>query len=153
MAIKAKFNIDKLFEGVYAKVEVIQKSVLGAIEKACINTVEKARSLNTYSDRTGVLRSSIGYVIYDHGEKVAENFELKNGPEGSGEEGEATGKAMALQVAESWPNCIVAVIVAGADYALYVESKGLDVLTGPCNELEDLLKQNIEDAIDTLKNG
>ncbi len=38
--IVAKFDIDKLFEGVYAKVEDIQDAVIQAIELACLDTVK-----------------------------------------------------------------------------------------------------------------
>lgn len=40
MAIKAKFDIDKLFEGVYANVEDIQDAVIEAIKAACLDTVK-----------------------------------------------------------------------------------------------------------------
>lgn len=149
MAIKAKFDIDKLFESVYARVEDIQDAVIEAIKAACLQTVANARRLNTYKDRTTLLRSSIGFVIYDHGKKVAENFEARNGEKGS--EGAALGKSIAEQAAASWPNCIVAAVVAGADYALYVESKGLDVISGPCNELNSLLQQYLTEAVASFK--
>lgn len=147
--IKAKFDIDKLFEGVHAKVEDIQDAVIQAIQAACLDTVANARGLNTYKDKTTLLRSSIGFVIYDHGKKVAEDFEARNGERGS--EGAAIGKSVAEQAAASWPNCIIAVVVAGADYALYVESKGYDVISGPCNELNGLLQQRLEGAVASFK--
>lgn len=149
MAIKAKFDIDKLFAGVFARVEDIQDAVIEAIKAACLDTVVNARGLNTYKDRSGLLRSSIGFVIYDHGKKIAENFEARNGEKGS--EGTAAGKSVAEQAAASWPNCIVAVVVAGADYALYVESKGYDVISGPCNELNSLLQQRLTGALASFK--
>ena len=90
MAIKAKFDIDKLFEGVYAKVEDIQDAVIEAIKAACLQTVANARRLDTYKDKTTLLRSSIGFVIYDHGKKVTDNFEARNGEKGS--EGASLGK-------------------------------------------------------------
>ena len=149
MAIVAKFDIDKLFEGVYAKVEDIQDAVIEAIKDACLQTVANARRLYTYKDKTTLLRSSIGFVIYDHGTKVADNFEARNGEKGS--EGAALGRKVAEQAAASWPNSIVAVVVAGADYALYVESKGYDVISGPCNELNGLLKQHLAQAVASFK--
>lgn len=147
--IVAKFDIDKLFEGVYAKVEDIQDAVIEAIKAACLQTVANARRLDTYKDLTTLLRSSIGFVIYDHGTKVADNFEARNGEKGS--EGAALGKRVAEQAAASWPNSIVAVVVAGADYALYVESKGYDVISGPCSELNAILSKYIQIAIEELR--
>lgn len=58
---------------------------------------------------------------------------------------------MAAEAAAQYPNDIVAVIVAAADYALYVESKGYDVITGPCSELNGILTKYIQIAIDELR--
>lgn len=59
--------------------EDIQDAVIDAIKAACLQTVANARRLDTYKDKTTLLRSSIGFVIYDHGTKVADNFEARNG--------------------------------------------------------------------------
>lgn len=162
MATVAKFDIDKLFEGVYEKVEYIQDEVIEAIQGACLQTVVNARNLPSlsaefrniphqpnYIDDSGLLRGSIGFVIYEHGKKVVDNFEARNGEKGS--EGAALGKKVAEQAAAQYPNDIVAVIVAGADYALYVESKGYDVISGSCNELNGLLKQYLAQAVAKFK--
>ena len=42
-------------------------------------------------------------------------------------------------------------IVAAADYALYVESKGYDVISGPCSELNAILSKYIQIAIEELR--
>lgn len=149
MKIKARFNIDKLFEGIYEKVEIITDTVIEAIQMACLEATNKAKGLNTYKDQTHYLRSSIGFVIYDHGEKVTEEFTSSGGTKGN--EGVAEGKRIAAEAATQYPNDIVAVIVAAADYALYVESKGYDVITGPCNELNAILEKYLRIAIEELR--
>lgn len=149
MAIKARFNIDKLFEGVYEKVEIITDTVIDAIQMACLEVTNAAKALDTYKDQTHYLRSSIGFVIYDHGEKVAEKFTSSGGTKGS--EGVAEGQRIAAEAAAQYPNDIVGVIVAAADYALYVESKGYDVITGPCNELNAILEKYLRIAIEELR--
>ena len=58
---------------------------------------------------------------------------------------------MAAQAAAQYPNDIVAVIVAAADYALYVESKGYDVISGPCSELNGIFSKYIRIAIEELR--
>ena len=145
MSIIAKFDIDKLFEGVYAEVEDITDAVRESIKAACLQTVKAARLLNTYKDRTTLLRSSIGYVLYDHGQKVEESFQSVGGSGGSA--GVNKGRSVAMAAAADYPEAIVAVIVAGADYALYVESKGYDVITGPCHELNNILRQYLKEAL------
>ena len=125
--IVAKFDIDKLFAGVYEAVDIITATVVDAMQMACLEVTRNAKLLNTYKDRTHLLRSSIGFVIYNHGKKVAE------------------------EAAAQDPNDIVAVIVAAADYALYVESKGYDVISGPCSELNAILSKYIQIAIEELR--
>ena len=141
--IVAKFDIDKLFAGVYEAVDIITATVVDAMQMACLEVTQNAKLLNTYKDRTHLLRSSIGFVIYNHGEKVAESFGSTGGVE--------KGKRMAEEAAAQYPNDIVAVIVAAADYALYVESKGYDVISGPCSELNAILSKYIQIAIEELR--
>ena len=142
--IVAKFDIDKLFAGVYEAVDIITATVVDAMQMACLEVTRNAKLLNTYKDRTHLLRSSIGFVIYNHGEKVAESFSSTGGEKGS--QGVEEGKRMAAQAAAQYPNDIVA-----ADYALYVESKGYDVISGPCSELNGILSKYIRIAIEELR--
>ena len=81
--IVAKFDIDKLFAGVYEAVDIITATVVDAMQMACLEVTQNAKLLNTYKDRTHLLRSSIGFVIYNHGEKVAESFGSTGGEKGS----------------------------------------------------------------------
>lgn len=144
MKIEPKFNIDQLFSDIGRKVNTLIEGVIEAMVKTCLEITTEAKQLNTYQDRTNNLRSSIGYVVYERGEKKAEHFTQSGvGAEGTGADGIAAGKAIAAQAATEYPNDIVGVIVAGADYALYVESKGLDVLTGPCTKLYSTFEKNL----------
>ena len=147
--IVAKFDIDKLFANAYKRIDIITATVIEAMQMACLEVTRDAKLLNTYKDRTHFLRSSIGFVIYNHGEKVAESFSSTGGEKGS--EGVEEGKRMAAQAAAQYPNDIVAVIVAAADYALYVESKGYDVISGPCSELNSILSRYIQMAVEELR--
>lgn len=61
--IVAKFDIDKLFAGVYEAVDIITATVVDAMQMACLEVTRNAKLLNTYKDRTHLLRSSIGFVI------------------------------------------------------------------------------------------
>jgi hypothetical protein len=134
MAIKFNGDLDKIFGNIYKKFEEqITPSLIEAVESVCMDVVRQAKQLNTYTDQTGNLRSSIGYVIYRNGEKKKELFTAVK----KGEEGLKTGAQMANAVAQSWGATvgIVAVIVAGMDYALIVESYGYDVITGPSKNL------------------
>ncbi len=82
--------------------------------------VKYAKDKHNYTDRTGNLTNSIGYV-------VVRNKEIVFGPDQS-----STGQAAALQAAlkmiDTLPDCISLIIVAGMNYAAYVEAKGYNVI-------------------------
>lgn len=149
MAITQRFDIGKLFAGVRAKVDIITDSVLDALQMACLEVTNNAKALSTYKDQTHYLRSSIGFVVFDHGEKIAETFTSTGGEAGSA--GAKAGREIAEEAAKQYTNEIVAVIVAGADYALYVESKGYDVISGPCSELNEVLSKYLKIVIEELR--
>lgn len=95
--------------------------------------VKYAREHGSYTDRTGNLRNSIGYVVVQYGRIVTEDFSI-----GSGHgEAKAQARAYALEVARNLPaNKTYLVWVAGKEYAKYVEAKGFDVLVGSGNWVE-----------------
>lgn len=82
--------------------------------------VNEARSKRTYQDQTGNLRSSIGYAIVKNGKAV--KFTAKDSPE--------SGELVSNLVQEGQKSGIYLIVFAGMEYALYVEAKGYDVLTG-----------------------
>ncbi|WP_208021520.1 hypothetical protein [Flavicella sediminum] len=93
--------------------------------------VNKARLLNTYRDRTGNLRASIGYIILKDGVVVEENFERSN-------DGSSKGKEVAAKLSDLYPSGFVLIGVAGMEYSRYVEAKGYDVISGSEPEASEL---------------
>jgi hypothetical protein len=93
-----------------------------------------------YTDRTGNLRSSIGYFVLDNGRVVFENLS-----------GTPVGAAMAREAMYSADKSGLQLVgVAGMDYASYVESKGFNVITSQAGlaivNLQSLL-QKYRDAM------
>lgn len=142
---KVVADVNAAFEGIEAAAAKIEKRIIQATQAACLNIVTMARNLPSpggelrrqphqpnYIDDTGVLRESIGFSIYNQGQQVVKNF--------GGGEGEGLALAACNQVAAKFPNTIVAVIVAGAEYAAAVESKGYFVLTEPVSHLSEQLR-------------
>ena len=84
--------------------------------------VKYAKAMHNYTDRTGNLTNSIGYAV-----AKGKDIVFYGGPQQSG-----AGNDAALQVAmkmiESLPNRLSLVIVAGMNYAAYVEAKGYNVI-------------------------
>lgn len=148
MGIESNFNMSAIREYAYSKRDKFEEAALEAYKFACIEMVKRAKQTNTYQDQTHKLRSSIGCVLYHNGVEVFNYFESTGGEMGG--EGAQDGLMKARLVAEQQGDkTIVSVVVAGADYALYVESKGYDVLTGSTRQFSADLKaefQNVKDA-------
>ena len=96
---------------------------LAYVGEAC---VAEARLNGRYQDQTGNLRSSIAYVIVDDG-KIANEGRSQKFLEGT--QGETDGIRYARELAAEHPKGIVLIVVAGMEYAVYVEARGLNVLS------------------------
>lgn len=78
-----------------------------------------AREQGSYTDRTGNLRNSTGYVIAVDGQVIARaGFRSKN----------EDGAAFAEELARTTDGKAVLVVCAGMSYATYVSRRGYDVL-------------------------
>ena len=155
MGIKVKFNINAILQDLEARLRpLIIEAVTEAFEMACLEVVEQAKSLDTYQDQTNQLRSSIGYQIYNQGVLVTDYFQPGGKGDGSGAgQGVARGKTVAAEAARQYPDDVVGVIVAGAHYALYVESKGYDVISGPASQLTEITSKYLRLAAEGLTEG
>lgn len=153
MAITPNFDISKVKADLEQRIKTdLTDDVLDAVYLACQEIVNGAKSNDTYRDQTNLLRSSIGFVIYKNGQKVHQYFEAthKNAKGTKGDSGVKDGLEVAESAAQTHPQGIVACIVAGANYALAVESKGYDVLTSHVNEAPTIVMswlKKIEDAL------
>jgi hypothetical protein len=145
MPIKCKTDMSKLFAKIDTRIDAARENFQEAFQKTCLEITNLAKSTNTYKDQTNNLRSSIGYIVYDKGELVNEMFtKAGTGAEGDGSKGINQGKQIAEQAVKKYPDALVGVIVAGMEYALYVEAKGYDVLTGSCIQAKTILEKNLK---------
>ena len=143
MPITPTFDSATLSRALYARADAVEEALVEAYKVAALKMVRRAKQTNTYKDRTHKLRSSIGCVVYHRGREVYNYFESEGGDGGS--EGTSEGLAYARSVAqEAGDSVIVAVIVAGAHYALYVEARGYDVITGSTYGFPDDLKEEMQ---------
>ena len=115
-------EVEKYLKGELAKrYQAIIRNLRYLGEK-CSN---EAREAGRYTDRTGNLRASIGYVVMSDGKPIAPPVVSVGTPEG-----EAQSRKTLQQVSsETTDRGFVLVVVAGMHYAKYVEAKGLNVLT------------------------
>ena len=130
--------------GVNARVagEIIafEKKVIRSLSFIGEEFLNKARVNADFIDRTGNLRSSIGYMIFKDGTNIFENIQKAN--KGTDKQ---TGfdKANDFESEVNVPDGFVLVVFAGMEYAIYVEASGRDVLTGSApssSEVKSILK-------------
>ena len=116
----------------------IEQRIIWTLAMVGENFVNEARSLRTYKDQTGNLRSSIGYIIARDGNIIQENIEGKA-------EGRSQAKKIAEEVLRENKKGFVLIVIAGMEYAAAVESKGYDVITGSVPAAKALLKSKIKE--------
>ena len=98
-----------------------------------------------WSDQTGNLRSSIGYAIFDHGQEVMQSAfqQVQQGAEGT-----QKGKEYVKTLASKYAQTYALVVVAGMDYADFVELKR-DVLQGAEARAKQVCDARIRRAVET----
>lgn len=136
-----KFTAAQIKGMLAAKVEAIHNAYYDELEQIGEAFVKRARENDTYKDRTGNLRNSIGYIIFKDGEQVTENFQKAS--KAAGADGVATGKQKATEFSKRYPKGWTLVCVAGMNYAAAVESKGFDVISGSSIEAKNELRDAV----------
>lgn len=146
MAVKANFKPSDIRKKLDAFLEVVEKKQIERLQYLGEMCVKHARLIPKnvgFEDQTGNLRSSIGYMVFKDGMAVKGSYTQVEG----GSEGVQAGESLARKVgSKSKDNKIMLVVTAGMNYAIYVESKGRDVLTSA----ESLAKQELPKMIEKL---
>lgn len=155
MAIKCKTEMSEIQEYIKSSIERIDKVVIRNLQRLGEEAVIYARNrtgAESWYDQTGNLRSSIGYVIAKDGGIVRRGgfSQILDGTEGPSE-----GKQFAKEMAEAYPGKYVLIVVAGMNYASYVEEmENKDVLASSSlyveRELPKMIKR-IDEQIGKFK--
>lgn len=122
MGIRMTTPIDDINKAIQSELERIDKIVIRALSylgELCVTEARDRPQDISWIDHTGNLRSSIGYVIVKKGVivKYSEFTHVKGGVDGSNE-----GKKFAETLAKQFVEDYVLVVVAGMNYAEYVEA-------------------------------
>jgi flagellar basal body rod protein FlgG len=122
LAIKPTFQNG----AVAAKVQEFQKRLESAtiflLQYMGEELTKYAREQHNYTDQTGNLTNSIGYAVVRNGKIVNYGGEIKSG------DGAAEGLKIAQKMAANASSSFSLLIVAGMNYAAYVEAKGYNVI-------------------------
>lgn len=106
--------------------------------------VKEARLRGRYQDRTGNLRSSIGYCILDDGKPVKlDGFEVVK----DGRQGAEQGRKFIESLMSEHSTGLVLIVVAGMEYAQYVEAMNLNVL----DSAEQMAQRLVPELLKALK--
>ena len=101
----------------------------------------RTKQQGSFNNITTRLRNSIGYVVSRDGVVKKSDFDSYSVSGSATEEGKQLGLQYATEIAQEIQGYAL-VCVAGADYGLYVEAKGYDVITGSVLTLrQELIKK------------
>lgn len=144
MGLTPRYSGEDVRKLLLQKQERIFKAIVNMLAYLGEQCVNHARSAGDYTDRTGNLRSSIGYVVLANGKKVKQNFLSVGGPQGV-----SKAKALVDELQSRFPTGFALIVVAGMNYAYYVETKGRNVLSSA----EHYAQSRLPDMIRQLKSA
>jgi len=122
MGIKPKFGSGYVAAQVNAFQDRLEKATVYMLQYMGEELAKYAKDQHNYQDQTGNLTNSIGYAVVKQGKILNYGGEIQPG------EGAAEGLKVAQQMAATLPNSFSLIIVAGMNYAAYVEAKGYNVI-------------------------
>ena len=151
MAIKPNFTKDdvrKRFDAFLNEIEKKQIARLQILGEMCL---VEARTNKGYMMQTGALLSSTGYEVFVDGVAIHSKFDAASGAESNAAEtGIKSGQSIAESIGKGTKG-IALVVVAGMNYAAYVEAKGYNVLSSAEHLAERELPRMLEKLISNIK--
>lgn len=127
VGLKAGFTdsqIDAEIKQWMGRVYKVTLAEYSRLARQCVSDARnKSKAQGGFDDQTGNLRASMGYVIFYNGRIAKQDFEGVS-------KGKKVGEVFAKKVGSDYPKGWAIVIVAGMEYASYVEAKSYDVITG-----------------------
>lgn len=98
---------------------------LAYIGQCAVNSI---RANHAYKDQTGNLTSSVGYAIVVDGKIIQASDFTAIKPTAA--EGSVSGRQFVNNLASQYPTGITLIVVAGMNYAAWVERRGIGGMTG-----------------------
>ena len=126
------------------RMRLLKQSIYERLMNVGESALAEARTNHIYDDQTGNLTSSIGYAVIDDGKIIQQStFQQVK----SGGEGVTKGKQYLSQIISQNSRGIVFIMVAGMNYASYVEAMNLNVL----DSAEVMAKKMIPRILQSLR--
>lgn len=151
MAIKPNFTKDDVRKRFDAFLNEIEKKQIARLQRLGEMCLVEARTNKGYMMQTGALLSSTGYEVFVDGVAIHSQFDAASGAESNAAEtGIKSGQSIAESIGKG-TNGIALVVVAGMNYAAYVEAKGYNVLSSAEHLAERELPRMLEKLISDIK--
>ena len=118
--------VTSYFESVKRIIEEEMVKGLSNLGEQCVTRIRDRTPEESWKDRSGNLRGSIGYAVSDHGKSVIESA-FKQVLKGT--EGPIEGRKLVEELTKLYTDTYALIVVAGMNYAEEVEKiKSKDVL-------------------------
>ena len=151
MAIKPNFTKDDVRKRFDAFLNEIEKKQIARLQRLGEMCLVEARTNKGYMIQTGALLSSTGYEVFVDGVAIHSQFDAASGAESNAAEiGIKSGQSIAETIGKGTKG-IALVVVAGMNYAAYVEAKGYNVLSSAEHLAERELPRMLEKLISNIK--
>lgn len=151
MAIKPNFTKDDVRKRFDAFLNEIEKKQIARLQRLGEMCLVEARTNKGYMMQTGALLSSTGYEVFVDGVAFHSQFDAASGAESNAAEtGIKSGQSIAETIGKGTKG-IALVVVAGMNYAAYVEAKGYNVLSSAEHLAERELPRMLEKLISNIK--
>lgn len=122
MGIRMTTKLSEVHDMLMREAERVERLTIRALSKLgeqCVTKIRDRAGDKSWYDQTGNLRSSVGYVIA-HNKNIIQCSTFNQVNQGS--EGVKTGKDLAKELAKRYSNNYVLIVVAGMNYAEFVEA-------------------------------
>jgi len=125
--IKMVTPIQEIDKKIEIEIKKAEQAILKKLSYIGESALIEARSNGDYMDQTGNLRSSVGYVILNDGKVVS--MSSFDSVKATATSGKSKGKEAIDSLRSQYSRGYVLLVVAGMDYAVYVEALGRNVLS------------------------
>lgn len=150
MAIKPNFTRNDVQKQLDAFLTMVEKKQIAQLQKLGEMCLIEARNNKGYMMQTGALLSSTGYMIFVDGVALHAQFDAASGAESNAaQNGIKAGQSLAEKVGKETKG-IALVVVAGMNYAAYVEAKGYNVLSSAEHLAQRELPRMLEKLINNI---
>lgn len=151
MGIKANFTKGDIRARIDAFLDEIQKKQIARLQELGEMCLIEARTNKGYMMQTGALLSSTGYSVFVDGVAVHTQFDAASGAQSeAAAKGVKAGQTIADQIGKETKG-VALVVVAGMNYAAYVEAKGRNVLTSAEHLAERELPRMLDKLVSNIK--